>query len=63
MLMSDLDNLKFMLELLELMIENFEDIEFNSKFADTVKRLEHANQSLKKAYAIACPIITRKDYI
>ena len=59
--MSDFDNLKFILELLELMIENIEDMEFNSNYADTVKRLNSANNNLKKAYAIACPIISRKD--
>lgn len=55
--MTDYDYLKFCLELLDLMIKEFEDLEWKSNKSDSIKRLHIANESLKKAFCIAEVII------
>lgn len=55
--MKDYDYLKFCLELLNLMIDEFEELEWKSNKADSVKRLHVANENLKKAYCVAEIII------
>ena len=57
--MSDYDYLKFTLELLDLIIKEFEDLEWKSNKADTIKRIHYANESLKKAYCIAEVLIEK----
>lgn len=55
--MTDYDYLKFTIELLDLIIKEFEDLEWKSNKSDTIKRLHYANESLKKAYCISEIII------
>ena len=57
--MSDFDNLKFTIELLELMIELFEDFEFKAINSENIKRFNLAKENLRKAYVYASPIIER----
>ena len=57
--MSDYDNLKFTLELLNLMIDTIQDLEFKSNNAENIKRLHMTYENLRKAYVYASPIIER----
>lgn len=57
--MDNYEYLKFMLELLDLMIKKFEDLEWESYKGDSIKRIHYANESLKKAYCIAEVLIDK----
>ena len=57
--MNDFDNLKFTLELLNLMIDTIQDLEFKSTNAENIKRLHMTYENLRKAYVYASPIIER----
>lgn len=57
--MNDYDKLKFVLELLNLMCDEIQDIEFKSQNAENIKRLHYCYENLSKAYVYASPIIER----
>ena len=57
--MNDYDYLKFVLELLNLMCDEIQDLEYRSHNAENIKRLHLTYENLRKAYVYASPIIER----
>lgn len=57
--MNDYDYLKFTLELLNLMCDEIQDLEYRSHNAETIKRLHACYVNLSKAYVYAEPILER----
>lgn len=55
--MTNYDYLKFCIELIGLIITEFDELELKSNKLDTKNRLHYANESLKKAYFISLVII------
>lgn len=61
--MTDIDMFEFTLQLLNLMIDNFEDYINKSADAETLKRLDKSREHLRMAYVIASPILYKGGFI
>lgn len=57
--MDFIDRLKFILELLNLMCDEVQDMEFASNNAENIKRLHITYDSMRKAYVTSSPIVER----
>lgn len=57
--MSEYDYLNFTLELLNLMIDEIQNLEWKSEIPENMKRLQATHKHLSIAYTYAEPIIER----
>ena len=60
--MNDTDMFEFTLQLLNLMIDNFEDYTNKVADAETLKRLDKSREYLRMAYVIASPILYKGGF-
>lgn len=60
--MNDTDMFEFTLQLLNLMIDNFEDYTDKASDAETLKRLDKSREHLRMAYVIASPILYKGGF-